>query len=101
MLLNADTGQIEDANPHPIKMLDYMHAEFLVKKLWKVGPFADIKDSKDVFAHLQTKGYVRYDDLPLKFRTGVLIAVEFVSNAYDCEGIEVIQCNVRNITKRR
>ena len=54
-----------------------------------------------MFAQLQTKGYVRYDDLPLKFRAGVLIAVEFLGNSIDCEGIEVIQCNVRNITKRR
>ena len=101
LLLNTDTGQIEDVNPYLIKRFGCTHAEFLGKKIWKVGPFADIKDSKDVFAQLQTKGYVRYDNLPLKFRTGVPIAVGFVSNAYDREGIEVIQCNVRNITKRR
>ena len=50
---------------------------------------------------LQTKGYVRYDDLPLKTKGGARIAVEFVSNTYDCEGIEVIQCNIRNITERK
>lgn len=101
LLLNASTGQIEDVNPYLIDMLGYSHAEFLGKKLWEVGPFADVKDSKDVFAQLQTQGYVRYDDLPLKTRAGVLIEVEFVSNSYECEGIEVIQCNIRNITKRR
>lgn len=101
LLLNADTAQIEDVNPYLIEMLGYTHAEFLGKKLWEVGPFADIKESKDVFARLQTKGYVRYEDLPLKSKTGALIEVEFVSNTYDCEGIEVIQCNIRNITKRR
>lgn len=101
LLLNASTGQIEDVNPYLIDMLGYSHAEFLGKKLWGVGPFADVKDSKDVFAQLQTQGYVRYDDLPLKTRAGVLIEVEFVSNSYECEGIEVIQCNIRNITKRR
>ena len=101
LLLNADTAQIEDVNPYLIEMLGYTHAEFLGKKLWEVGPFADIKDSKNVFSQLQTKGYVRYEDLPLKAKTGELIEVEFVSNAYDCEGIEVIQCNIRDITKRR
>ncbi|MDP2369084.1 PAS domain S-box protein [Rhodoferax sp.] len=101
LLLNADTAQIEDVNPYLIEMLGYTHAEFLGKKLWEVGPFADIKESKDVFARLQTNGYVRYEELPLKAKSGALIEVEFVSNAYDCEGIEVIQCNIRNITKRR
>ena len=66
LLLNADTAQIEDVNPYLINMLGYTHEEFLGKKLWEVGPFADIAQSKEMFVELQTDGYVRYDDLPLK-----------------------------------
>ena len=101
LLLNAETAQIEDVNPYLIKMLGYSHAEFLGKKLWEVGPFSDIKGSQEIFVQLKTKGYVRYEDQPLKTKSGALIEVEFVSNAYDCDGIEVIQCNIRNITQRR
>ena len=100
-LLNFKTAQIEDVNPYLIMMLGYSHAEFMGKKLWETGPFSDIKESKEIFARLQTKGYVRYDDQPLKTKSGALIDVEIVSNAYDCDGIEVIQCNIRNITARR
>ena len=82
-------------------MLGYSHAEFLGKKLWEVGSFKDIEQSKEMFAELQTSGYVRYGDLPLRTKTGAKIAVEFVSNTYDCEGIKVIQCNIRNITERK
>ena len=101
LLLNSGTAQIEDVNPYLIHMLGYSHAEFLGKKLWEVGPFADIAQSKDMFAQLQTTGYVRYEDLPLKTKDGAHIDVEFVSNAYDCEGIRVIQCNIRDITERK
>lgn len=101
LLLNADTAQIEDANPYLINMLGYSHAEFLGKKLWEIGPFADVAESKGMFAELQEKGYVRYEDLPLRTKSGALIQVEFVSNAYDCEGIKVIQCNIRDITLRK
>ncbi|MDI1310467.1 MAG: EAL domain-containing protein [Methylotenera sp.] len=101
LLLNAETGQIEDVNPYLIDMLGYSHTEFLGKKLWEVGPFVDMKESKVMFVELQEKGYVRYEDLPLKSKSGALIAVEFVSNSYDCEGIMVIQCNIRNITERK
>jgi PAS domain S-box-containing protein len=101
LLLNSGTAQIEDVNPYLIEMLGYSHAEFLGKKLWEVGAFADVAQSKDMFAQLQTTGYVRYDDLPLKTKGGNHIAVEFVSNAYDCEGVRVIQCNIRNITARK
>ncbi|MES2366963.1 MAG: EAL domain-containing protein [Pseudomonadota bacterium] len=101
LLLNADTAQIEDVNPYLIDMLGYTHAEFLGKKLWEVGPFADRAESKEMFAELQTTGYVRYEDLPLKTKAGARVEVEFVSNTYDSEGIKVIQCNIRNITERK
>jgi diguanylate cyclase (GGDEF)-like protein/PAS domain S-box-containing protein len=101
LLLNAETAQIEDVNPYLIDMLGYSHAEFLGKKLWEVGPFIDMMESKEMFAELQEKGHVRYEDLPLKTKAGALIAVEFVSNSYDCEGIKVIQSNIRNITERK
>ncbi len=100
LLLNAYTGQIEDVNPYLVEMLGYSHDEFLGKKLWEVGTFADIPQSKEMFRELQAQGYVRYEDLPLKTITGACIQVEFVSNSYDCEGTKVIQCNIRNITDR-
>ena len=101
LLLNADTGQIEDVNPYLIEMLGYTHAEFLGRKLWEVGTFTDIAESQKMFSKIQAEGYVRYDDLPLRTKAGIIIAVEFVSNSYDCEGTTVIQCNIRNITERK
>ena len=101
LLINAETGQIEDANPYLTQMLGYTHAEMLGKKLWEVGAFLDIAKSTEMFEQLQQQGYVRYDDLPLKARSGKLISVEFISNAYDCAGVRVIQCNIRNITEQR
>ncbi len=70
LLLNAETAQIEDVNPYLVEMLGYSHSEFLGKKLWEVGAFADIAQSKEMFAVLQDKGYVRYEDLPLKTQAG-------------------------------
>jgi len=101
LLINADTAQIEDANPYVIDLLGYSHAELLGRKLWEVGAFADVARSNATFSQLQHTGYVRYADLPLRTKAGALINVEFVSNAYDCEGTRVIQCNIRNITEQR
>ena len=101
LLLNAETAQIEDVNPYLINMLGYTHLEFLGKKLWEVGSFADISESQQIFAALQLAGYIRYENLPLTTKTGARIQVEFVSNSYDCEGVKVIQCNIRDITERK
>jgi PAS domain S-box-containing protein len=100
LLLNAETAQIDDVNPYLIEVLGYTHADFVGKKLWDLGLFADIALSKNMFAKVRSTGYVRYDYLPLKTKTGVEIAFEFISNSYDYEGIKVIQCNIRNITDR-
>ena len=101
LLLNAQTAQIEDANPYVLKLLGYSHAQMLGKKLWEVGAMADVAKSEEMFEQLQSQGYVRYDDMPLKTHAGQLINVEFVSNAYDCEGVRVIQCNIRNVSEQR
>ena len=101
LLLNAETAQIEDVNPFLINMLGYSHEEFLGKKLWELGAFTDIAQSKEMFTVLQDKGHVRYEDLPLKKKSGGVVEVEFVSNAYDCDGVRVIQCNIRDISERK
>jgi PAS domain S-box-containing protein len=66
-----------------------------------MGPFSDIAQSQDMFVELQATGYVRYEDLPLRTISGAKIDVEFVCNAYDCEGTKVIQCNIREIGERK
>jgi PAS domain S-box-containing protein len=101
LIINASTGQIDDANPYLVHLLGYTHGEMLGKKLWEVGAFDDVERCKTMFVELQTQGFVRYDDLPLKTRGGSFISVEFVSNSYDCDGVQVMQCNIRDITEQR
>jgi len=100
LILDAETGQINDVNPFLIDMLGYSKKEFLGKKLWEISPFKDTEAAQKVFSDLQSKGYIRYEHLPLETKEGRLVAVEFVSNAYAVNGKKVIQCNVRDITKR-
>ena len=101
LILDADTGQIQDVNPFLIEMLGYAKEEFLGKNLWEIGAFKDIEASKAIFLKLQKKGYVRYEDLPLETKKGQPMAVEFVSNAYLVNHHKVIQCNIRDITDRK
>ena len=101
LILDAETGQISDVNPFLVEMLGYSHEDFLGKKLWEIGPFKNIEASKATFLELQSKGYVRYNDLPLETKDGRPIAVEFVSNVYLVNHHKVIQCNIRDITERK
>jgi two-component system cell cycle sensor histidine kinase/response regulator CckA len=100
LILDFKTGQIADVNPFLIEMLGYTHSEFVGKKLWEIGPFKDISASRSAFSELQTKGVIRYEDLPLETKDGRRINVEFVSNVYPVDGTQVVQCNIRDITER-
>ncbi len=101
LILDEDTGAIDDVNPFLCEMLGYSYKEFLGKQLWEIGLFKDIAANKNNFLKLQQTGYVRYKDLPLKTKAGHSIWVEFVSNVYDVSGKRVIQCNIRDITDRK
>jgi PAS domain S-box-containing protein len=101
LILEAETGLIVDVNPYLVEMLGVSREQFLKKSIWEIGFFKDIASNKEKFLELQQKDYVRYEDLPLEKADGRKFHVEFVSNVYEVRGFKVIQCNIRDISKRK
>ncbi len=101
IILDAETGMIVDVNPFLINLLGYARDQFLEKEIWEIGFFKDILANYEKFKELQLKEYVRYENLPLETAHGRKINVEFVSNLYRENDKNVIQCNIRDITKRK
>ena len=101
LILDVNTGRIADVNPFLIELLGYSHEEMVGKTVGEVSPFKDILSNQAMLERLQKDGYVRYEDLPLETKDGRKIAVEFVSNVYQAGDEKVIQCNIRDITKRK
>jgi diguanylate cyclase (GGDEF)-like protein/PAS domain S-box-containing protein len=101
LILDGDTGQIDDVNPFLVDMLGYTREELLGKKLWEIGLFRDAEADKAAFKELHDKGFFRYKDLPLETKFGREIAVECVSNVHDVDSKKVVQCNIRDVTERK
>jgi PAS domain S-box-containing protein len=101
LILDVDTGRINDVNPFLYNLLGFSRAEMIGKTVGELSPFKDIEENKIMLSRLQKDGYVRYEDLPMETRDGQHIAVEFVSNVYQAGDKNVIQCNVRDITQRK
>jgi PAS domain S-box-containing protein len=101
LILDAETGQISDANPALTEMVGFSHAELLDTPIWELGAFKDVVSNKAKFEQLQAQGYARYENMPLETREGHKITVEFVSNVYCAGDRTVIQCNVRDVTERK
>jgi PAS domain S-box-containing protein len=101
LILDVDTGRINDVNPFLFNLLGFSRSEMVGKTVGELSPFKDIESNKVMLERLQRDGYVRYENLPLETRDGRHIAVEFVSNVYEAGDHNVIQCNVRDITERK
>ena len=100
LILDADTGTIVDANPFMCGLLGYEHEDFLGKELWQIGLFKDQRANRAAYRELREKGYIRYDHLPLDTKSGRQVEVEFVSNVYQVDGHQTVQCNIRDISER-
>jgi PAS domain S-box-containing protein len=101
LILDAETGQVMDANPFMKDMLGYSQEEILGKKLWEIGPFKGAAASKITFAELQCADRLRYEGLPLEMKDGSGVDVEFISSTYFVDETRLIHCNIRNITERK
>jgi PAS domain S-box-containing protein len=99
--IEADTGRITDANPFLMKILGCTRKELLGKRLWELNPFKNVAASKAAFEELLRQKHIRYEDLPLETIDGRQLDVEFISNLYEVDHQQVIQCNIRDVTKRK
>ncbi len=101
LIINADTGKIIDVNKYLIDLLGYSHKEFVGKQIWQISPFKNIVENKAKFKKLQKEKFVRYENLPLETKKGKNKNVEFISNVYKVGDLNVVQCNIRDITERK
>jgi len=101
LILDFETGNIVDANPFILKILDYPKEEIVGRKLWEIGLFSNMEESERAFTELKSYGYIRFEDMPVQNRIGKITEVEFISNVYLENKTKVIQCNIRDITERK
>jgi PAS domain S-box-containing protein len=101
LILDAETAKIIDVNPFMLDLLDYPREHFIGKELWEIGVFPDKEQSKAAMRQLQKEKSIRFEDMPLKDKRGNAHPVEFVSNVYQEDHQQVIQCNIRDISERK
>ena len=83
------------------EILGFSRDELVGKPIWSLGPAGDAANNKAKFEELKEKGYVRYENLPLKTKGGLAVAVEIVSNVYRSGDSLVILCDIRDIAERK
>jgi formate hydrogenlyase transcriptional activator len=76
LTLDDEKEEISEDNPCLIDMSGDSNEDFLRKKLWEIGPFKNKEASKSAFMELQSKGHVRFEDLPFGKNDGRPMAVD-------------------------
>ena len=101
LILDAETGRVNDVNPFLIQLLGFSHGDMAGKTVGELSPFKDVVANQAMLERLQKEGYIRYENLPLETAAGRRIEVEFVSNLYQAGDKKVIQCSIRDISERK
>ena len=100
LVLDAETGKIEEINPFLLDMLGFDEDELTEKAIWEVNFFKDIVTNKDKFLEIQQKKSEHYKEVPMETGDGRKINVEFISTVFSVENHKVIQCFIRDIDKK-
>ncbi len=98
LLLDAESGEISDANPFAVDLLDYPFEELCGRELWEISRFEDIAVSRAFFKKLRGTRQAHSDGLPLRKKDGQVIAVEIDCQVYQEGEHEVAQCTIRLAT---
>jgi diguanylate cyclase (GGDEF)-like protein/PAS domain S-box-containing protein len=101
MIVEADTGVINELNPFMVELLGYSKAELQGRKLWEIDTLSNFAGNRAEFEVVQRRGRLHHEDLKLTTKDGRQLTVEVVSNSYQLEQSKVVQYNVRDITTRR
>ena len=101
LILNGETGEVIDANKFILDMLGYPREYLIGKHLWEVGFIKDKIIAQNAFMDLKTKGYIRYENLPLETKDGRSRDVDFIGNLYTVGDKKIIQCIIQDITDRK
>ena len=101
LILDGESGKIIEANTFFLDLLGFPLEHCIGKQLWELGFIKDKKLAQQEFTDLKTKGYIRYEDLPLETKDGRCIDVDFISHAFLAGDRKIFQCSIRDITNRK
>lgn len=101
LVLDADTGEIIDVNPHFLQMCLCSRTDVMAKQLWETGLFSLTGQIREIVERTRAEEIVRFENVCLEAKDGKRFDADMVANRYSVSGLDVIQCNIRDVTERK
>jgi len=97
LLVEKSEGKIVRANPSVSAMLGYSEEECIERKMKDIGFPDEFDNFEEILQILSKKDIIHYKDIPLLKKDGQAFDTEI----YMVNKASLLQCNVRDITKRK
>jgi len=101
MILDAETGKVLDVNPFLVDLLGLTKKDIIDKEIWKIAFFKKIFEDRKNFNKIFQVESIYYKDILLDTINGQQIDVELLCNVVFVEQKKIIQCSIKDITKRK
>ena len=100
LILDADSCRIIDANFAACELLGMQSMDLIQKELWETGLLQNPAENISMLRKLRDSQIFHEPHLIVRNRLGQIKNIEIVAGMYEANHRKVIQCNIRDITKR-
>lgn len=101
MLVDAQSGEVFDANPAALDMFSTDPDDVLGKKIWELAGAARMNLGEAMLNEPLRRGMMKFDDWELTANSGAVTHAEVIGRAYETDQRRVVLFNFRNINDRK
>ena len=101
ILLSMVTGEIIEVNQSFIGLSGVPRSELLGNPFWEMRPLKHMDTGRVILTELRNKDHISFDDVPFERGDGTIISVEMTCSAHTLGSGKLIQCTIRDITRRK
>jgi two-component system CheB/CheR fusion protein len=100
LLFDAETEKLTDVNPYFLELTGYGREQLIGCRLSEMGAFRDARAATRIVIEARLQEVVRHEDVNLLTIDGRRVEAELVASRYAVGGQQVVQVNLRDVTKR-
>lgn len=100
LLFDAETERLTDVNPYFLELTGYGRERLAGCRLSEMKAFGDAGEAWDIIREARAHEIVRRDGVVLRAADGKRLETELVANRYPVGNQQIVQVNIRDVTKR-
>lgn len=100
LVFDAETDKLIDVNPFFLELSGYGRERLIGLRISEMKPFEEAAEISGTVAEARSGRIVRYENVCLLTADGKPLQVEVIANRYLIGAQEVVQANIRDVTKR-